>query len=85
MEFASDIHLVEVTTDVFVDGIATKQTWAAAVSRDLAVGLVLGAAPEGWSANLLEKRLTPHERAILKMRPGDVRRLKKSDPPRMSP
>jgi hypothetical protein len=81
MAFADEIHLVAVTTDISVDGIVTKQTWAAAVSRELAVGLVLEAAPEGWTATLSEKRLTPHERALLKMRPGDVRQLKKSDPP----
>jgi hypothetical protein len=28
---------VQVTTDIFVDGIAKKRIWAAAVSRDLAV------------------------------------------------
>ena len=80
MAFASDIQLVRVTTDVIVDGIATKQLWAAAVPRRLAIGIVLDAIPEGWTAALSKKRLTPSEMALLKMRPGDVREWKKGDP-----
>jgi hypothetical protein len=80
MAFASDIQLVRVTTDVIVDGIATKQLWAAAVPRRLAIGIVLDAIPEGWTAALSKKRLTPREMALLKMRPGDVREWKKGDP-----
>jgi hypothetical protein len=78
--FASDIQLVRVTTDVMVDGIATQKLWAAAVPRQLAVGIVLDAIPEGWTAALSKKRLTPSEMALLKMRPGDVREWKKGDP-----
>jgi hypothetical protein len=80
MAFASDIQLVRVTTHVIVDGITTKKLWAAAVPRQLAVGIVLDAIPEGWTAALLKKRLTPSEMALLKMRPGDVREWKKGDP-----
>src|SRR6266566_1399756 len=80
MAFASDIQLVRVTTDVMVDGIATKKLWAAAVRRQLAVGIVLDAIPEGWTAALSKKRLTPREMALLKMRPGDMREWKKGDP-----
>jgi hypothetical protein len=80
MAFASDIQLVRVTTDVIVDGIATKKLWAAAVPRQLAVGIVLDALPEGWTAALSKKRLTPREMALLKMRPGDVREWKNGDP-----
>jgi hypothetical protein len=80
--FADEIHLVQVTTNIVIDGIAKKQIWAAEVSRKLAVALVLGAVPEGWTATLSEERLTPHKMALLKMRPGDVREWKKSDPPR---
>jgi hypothetical protein len=66
MAFASDIQLVRVTTDVIVDGIARKKLRAAAVPRQLAVGIVLDALPEGWTAALSKKRLTPREMALLK-------------------
>jgi hypothetical protein len=78
MTFAGEIQFVQVTTDIFVDGIAKKQIWAAAVSRDLAVALVLGAVPEGWTATLSGKRLTPDDLARLKMRRGDVRRVEET-------
>ena len=70
------IQLVDVTTDIFSNGVAKKQLWAAAVARDLAVGLVLGAVPEGWTAILSATRLTPGEIDKLKMRPGDVREMR---------
>ena len=70
------IQLVDVTTDIFVNGVAKKQLWAAAISRDLAVGLVLGAVPEGWTAVLAASRLTPGEIEKLKMAPGDVREVR---------
>jgi hypothetical protein len=73
---SSGIQLVDVTTDVFVNGVAQKQLWAAAISRDLAVGLVLGAVPEGWTAILATTRLTPGEIGKLKMRSGDVREMR---------
>jgi hypothetical protein len=75
-ELAGSIQLVDVTTDTFVNGVAKKQLWAAAISRDLAVGLVLGAVPEGWTAILATTRLTPGETEKLKMRPGDVREMR---------
>jgi len=70
------IQLVDVTTDTFVNGVAKKQLWAAAISRDLAVGLVLGAVPEGWTAALATTRLTPGEIEKLKMTSGDVREVR---------
>lgn len=70
------IQLVDVTTDIFSNGVAEKQLWAAAIARDLAVGLVLGAVPEGWTAILATTRLTPGEIEKLKMRPGDVREMR---------
>lgn len=73
---ACSIQLVDVTTDIFVNGVAKKQLWAAAVSRDLAVGLVLGAVPEGWAAILATTRLTPGEIEKLKMKSGDVREMR---------
>jgi hypothetical protein len=70
------IQLVDVTTDIFSNGVARKQLWAAAISRELAVGLVLGAVPEGWTAILATTRLTPDEIDKLKMSPGDVREMR---------
>jgi hypothetical protein len=79
---AGGIQLVDVTTDIFERGVAKKQLWAAAISRDLAVGLVLGAVPEGWTATLAATRLTPGETEKLKMRPGDVREVGEAKTPR---
>ena len=73
---AGSIQLVDVTTDIFVNGVARKQLWAAAIARELAVGLVLGAVPEGWTAILATASLTPGETEKLKMRPGDVREMR---------
>ena len=73
---AGSIQLVDVTTDIFANGVAKKQLWAAAISRDLAVGLVLGAVPEGWTAVLAATRLTPVEIEKLKMKSGDVREMR---------
>jgi hypothetical protein len=73
---AGSIQLVDVTTDIFVNGVAKKQLWAAAIARELAVGLVLGAVPEGWTAILATARLTPGETEKLKMKRGDVREMR---------
>jgi hypothetical protein len=73
---AGSVQLVDVTTDIFSNGVAKKQLWAAAISRDLAVSLVLGAVPEGWTAILATTRLTPGEIEKLKMSPGDVREMR---------
>ena len=73
---AGSIQLVDVTTDIFVNGVAKKQLWAAAIARDLAVALVLGAVPEGWTAALATTRLTPGEIEKLKMKSGDVREMR---------
>ena len=82
---AGSVQLVDVTTDTFVNGVAKKQLWAAAVSRDLAVGLVLGAVPEGWTAVLATTRLTRGETEKLKMRPGDVREMRGDPQPPGNP
>jgi hypothetical protein len=66
------VHLVRVTT---VGG--EEQLWAAAVSRDEAVGHVLKAAPHGCNARLLDDRLKPREKVVIAMAPGDVRALTK--------
>ena len=65
------IHLVRVITDDL-----EYQIWVAATSRDDAVSSVLDCVPEGWTASLLEQSLTAGEAAILKVQPGDVRKLR---------
>jgi hypothetical protein len=66
------VHLVRVITDDL-----EYQIWVAATSRDEAVSRVLDCVPEGWSASLLEQGLDPNKAAGLKLRPGDVRVLRK--------
>ena len=66
-----DIYLVRVTTG---DGV--HQLWvAAAISQEEAITLVLNAVPEGWTASLVSKKLTPTEIEILNLKVGEVREL----------
>jgi hypothetical protein len=69
--------LVEVMTDRFVSGAPEKQLWVAAAMPDQAVTLVLCALPEGWTATTTGERLSPEQGAILNLKPGEVRELKK--------
>jgi hypothetical protein len=73
--YASEIQLVEVTTDHVVGGVATKELWAVAAPREQAIAILLEALPEGWTAVLSTAQLKPYEPALLKMRPGEVREL----------
>jgi hypothetical protein len=66
-----DVHLVRVITDDL-----EYQIWVAATSRDDAVSRVLDCVPEGWTASLLEESLNSSEAAVLKLQPGDVRKLR---------
>ena len=63
-----EVHLVHVRTD---DG--TIQIWLAATDRNHAVARVLDAIPEGWTASLVDRRLSASHAAALDMQPGDVR------------
>jgi hypothetical protein len=67
---ASSIHFVRVRTDD-----RTQQLWAAAGARNEAVGRVLDAIPEGWTARLLNEQLKPQPDAVSNMMPGEVRKL----------
>src|SRR5437868_4578289 len=69
---AGAVHLVRVITDDL-----EYQIWLAATSRDEAASRLLDCVPEGWSASLLEQSLDPDKAAALKLRPGDVRLLRK--------
>jgi hypothetical protein len=69
-DHAFEICVVRVTPDD-----SKPELWAAATSREQAVDRVLGAVPEGWSAFLLDTRLTDTEMQSLAMISGEVRRL----------
>jgi hypothetical protein len=69
--YANAVHLVRVITDDL-----EYEIWVTATSRDDAVSRVLDCVPEGWSASLLEQGLSPNEVAVLKLQPGDVRKLR---------
>jgi len=65
-----EIHVVRVTTDD-----REHRIWLAAVPREAAVDRVLDTIPEGWTATLMERRLSGEEVMNLKMTPGEVREL----------
>lgn len=71
------LQLVEVTPDELIRGIPKKQVWVLAAKPVRAVALVLAVVPVGWAAVLSDARLKPEEAALLKMRPGEVRELKR--------
>jgi len=62
------VHVVRVMTDSGED-----QIWLAATGRGQGVDRVLEAAPEGWSACLVERELGGCEAAALNLMPGEVR------------
>jgi hypothetical protein len=64
-------HLVRVLTDDL-----EYEIWVTATSRDDAVSRVLECVPEGWSASLLAEGLSSDEIAVLKLQPGDARKLR---------
>ena len=65
------IQLVLVTPDD-----RDHEVWAAATSSEEAISRVLAAVPTGWSASLLDFKLTPQERETLKLEAGEVRKLR---------
>ena len=67
---ANEVQLVRVMTDD-----REQQLWVAATSREDAVALVLNSIPEGWTAVLLDRRLTIYEMEVLNLKPGDVREI----------
>ena len=60
MAFATEIQLVDVKADRLGDGAANIDLWVAAVPRNVAVKLVSGIVPSGWTAALSQRRLTLH-------------------------
>lgn len=69
MQFATEVHLIRVTTDD-----RSIQLWLAATPLDEALDRVLDAVPEGWSTALLRRRIPPDVVADLQMAVGEVRR-----------
>ena len=68
---ANEVCLVRVLTDERM-----HQVWMVAAAEDRAVSLVLDAVPEGWSASLIDEKLTPQEIGCLRLRPVEIRRLR---------
>jgi hypothetical protein len=74
--FGSACTIVEVTADAD----RRKQLWVAAAKPIQALTLVLMAVPEGWTAEILNDRLTASQLAALEklnLGPGEVRELTK--------
>jgi hypothetical protein len=65
------IQLVLVTPDD-----RDHEVWAALTSSEEAISRVLAAVPTGWSASLLDIRVTPHESSQLKLQAGEIRKLR---------
>lgn len=71
--FGNSFTVVEVTADN-----GETQIWIAVAKPSQAVTLVLAAAPEGSTAEVLSVALTPNQQRMfeeLNLEPGDVRRL----------
>jgi hypothetical protein len=74
--FGSEFTFVEVTAD---DG-PKKELWVALAKPSQALTLVLSEVPEGWTAEIVNDRLTTGQLnplANLRLKPGEVRKLTK--------
>ena len=66
-----NVRVVLVTTDN-----CDHQIWMTAAAREkAAVDRILDAIPEGWTASLLDIKLSTRERSELNLQAGEVRRL----------
>ena len=66
-----DVQLIRVTIDD-----RAYDVWAAATSSEEAICRILDVVPEGWSAALLDIRLTSLEREQLRPQAGEIRKLR---------
>jgi hypothetical protein len=76
--FGNTFTIVEVTAEGPSAAEPTKQLWIALAKPSQALTPVLAAVPEGWTAELLDARLTEKQQktfAELCLKPGDVYRL----------
>jgi hypothetical protein len=75
--FGIEFTFVEVTADDLER--PKKQLWVALAKPSQALTLVLTAVPEGWTAQVVNDRLTPGQfKALgdLGLKPGEVRKLR---------
>jgi hypothetical protein len=73
--FGNAFTIVEVTADDWSAGRPRKEFWVAAAKPSQALTLVLAAVPEGWTAELVNDRLTQQQQAALEklnLQPGEV-------------
>lgn len=78
--FGNSFTVVEVTADNLSPDASKQQTWIALAKPSQALTLVLAAVPEGWTAELLDIKLTDKQQRTfeeLNLKPGDVYRLTK--------
>jgi hypothetical protein len=78
--FGNSFTVVEVTADDLSPGGSKQQTWIALAKPSQALTLVLAAVPEGWTAEILDVKLTGKQQRMfeeLNLKPGDVYRLTK--------
>jgi len=76
--FGGEFTIVEVTADDA--GPPRKQLWVALAKPGQALTLVLSAVPEGWTAEVVNDRLTTGQLNALgnlNLKPGDIRQLTK--------
>jgi hypothetical protein len=74
--FGTEFTIVEVTSDDAAG--PTKQMWVALAKPNQALTLVLAAAPEGWTAEIVPAILTEKQQRLfkeIKLKPGEVYRL----------
>jgi hypothetical protein len=76
--FGNTFTFVEVTPAGASAAEPKKQLWIALAKPSQALTLVLAAVPKGWTAELLDARLTEQQQrtfAEICLKPGDVYRL----------
>lgn len=76
--FGNSFTVIEVTADDL--SADRSQIWIALAKPSQALTLVLAAVPEGWTAEVLDMKLTEKQQRTfeeLKLKPGDVFRLTK--------
>jgi hypothetical protein len=61
---------------VVATGVGKIEYWVAATQREAAVSAVQPLLAPGWTAVLSDRRLSPKQIAVLKLRPGGARKLK---------
>ena len=68
--WAGDVYIVAATRDSQTD------YWVAATQREKAVAAVQQLLTPGWTATLTDRRISPAQVAVLRLRPNGVRKLR---------